>query len=141
MKRERIVLSFIAVCIGIAVSALAFYLYQSTKVLSPAQQNTVSVINPKPSPKSSLFLSIDTPNDEDVVQTRTVKVTGKTTRDATLLVVTATSEQVLIPSANGDFATTVTIAQDANTIEIVAIAPNAEEVHEVRTVTYSTESF
>lgn len=140
--KERIVLSFIAAAVGILVAGIAFSLYQYSKTVSKAPPKQMSVASPTEAPKpSSLFLGIESPKDEEVVQTRVVKLVGKTSRDAIIVVTTATADQVLTPSKTGEFSTTVNIDTGVNAISIVAIAPNGEEARETRTVTYTTESF
>lgn len=143
MKAEKIVISFMAVVIGILVASLAFYLYQRTKVL-PETQTKVATSIPPPSPtgkKPSIFLSLDTPKDEDVVDTKTVTISGKTNADATVVVITDADDMVVAPASNGNFSTTATIGNGTNKIEITAISPDGEETMATRTVTYSTESF
>lgn len=136
-------LSFIAAAVGILVAGIAFSLYQYSKTASKAPPKQVSISSPTEAPKSSssLFLRIESPKDEEVMQTRVVKLAGKTSRDAIVVVATATADQVLTPSKTGEFSTTVNINTGVNAISIVAIAPNGEEAREVRTVTNSTESF
>lgn len=141
MKKEKIVISFIAVLIGIFVAGIAFYLYQSTKTIPDSQTKTITVTPPTPTASASIFLSIDKPTDEEVVSTKTIIVSGKTRPDATILISTSTVDQVITPARNGNFSATVTIGDDQNLIEIMAISPTGEETKITRTVTYSTESF
>lgn len=145
MKTEKIVISFIAVLVGILASGVAFFLYQSTKVISPSNTKTVTVQNLKPTPKispiSSFFLTVDSPRDESVVADRIVTLAGKTNSSAIILIQTAENDQVLSPAKNGDFSTTVTLDNGANYIEITAMAPNGEETKVNRTITVSSESF
>lgn len=145
MRIEKIVISFIAVLIGILASGITFFLYQSTKVISPSNTKTVAVQSPKPTPKitqpSSLFLTLDAPKDEDVVSDRIITISGKTSSYATILIQTAGSDQAITPAKNGDFSTTVTLDNGANYLEITAIAPNGEETKVIRTITVSSESF
>ncbi|MBI2074577.1 MAG: hypothetical protein HYT83_01925 [Candidatus Levybacteria bacterium] len=141
MKAEKIVISFIAVLIGVLVAGAAFYFYQSTKIVSPSQIKTVSIKSPTPTPSSSIFLSVENPKNEDVVDTKTITVNGKTTSDAVIILSTISDDQVFTPTKIGSFSTTTTLNDGANLITITAIAPNGEEVKITKTVTYSTESF
>lgn len=141
MKTEKILFSFIAVLIGILITGVIFYFYQSTKNLSTSQQKTVSIIKPSPTPKATIFLNIDHPKDEDVTDKKTVVVSGKTIPEAVLLISTESTDSVVTPSSNGSFTTTITIGDDQNKLEITAIAPNGEEVKITRTITFSTENF
>ncbi|HSX40283.1 MAG TPA: hypothetical protein VLF68_01580 [Candidatus Saccharimonadales bacterium] len=140
MKKEKVVLSFVAVLAGLLVAAVAFYFYQRTKIL-PKNQTISLTITPTPRPANALFLNIDNPKDEDVVSKKVVTVSGKTFPDATIAIITDTDQQVVTPTASGDFSTTVTIEDGANIIEVTAIAPTGEEIKQLKTVTYSTENF
>lgn len=144
MKIEKVVILFIAVLIGILASGAAFFLYQTTKVVSNSNTKTIS-INPKPiakiTPKSGIFLTIDSPKDEDVMPSRTIEVIGKTTKDAAILIAGSSSDQVVTPAKNGDFSATVTLDDGENYLEVTAIAPSGEETKVIRTITVSSETF
>lgn len=141
MKKESVVLSFIAVVIGILVSGVAFYLYQSTKTISPSKVKTVSIAPTSPTPASSIQLTVDQPKDEDVTDSKTVTVSGHTQANATVIITTLTEDLVVTPTKLGSFSTTVTIGNDQNPIEITAVGPDGQETKITRTITYSTESF
>lgn len=140
MSKEKIILCFIAVVIGLGVASLGYYLYQGTKVLPIEKQKTVSIAN-TPSPTPSVLLSLDEPKDENVYATRVIKVSGKTNPDATIVVLTDTDQDVLTPAKDGSFSTTVTIDTGENTIQVTAVGKNGDSNTINRTVTYSTESF
>ena len=143
MKTEKIVISFIAVTIGILVAGGAFYAYQTTKIVSTEGAKTVSLtatITPTPQ-KSQVVLQIDSPKDEDVIATKIVTITGKTNPDAIIVITTSSNDQVVTPAVNGSFSTTAVLDSGENVIEIRAIAKNGEETKVIRTVTVSTESF
>ncbi|MBI2032945.1 MAG: hypothetical protein HYT10_00530 [Candidatus Levybacteria bacterium] len=141
MKAEKIFISFIAVVIGIIVAGVAFYIYQSTKILPPSNTKPLSVTKPSPTPPTTIFLSLEQPADEDVVDKKVITVSGKTTKDATVVVSTPVADQVVTPTSTGSFSTTVTIDDGGNQIEVTAIGANGEEATQTRTVTFSTESF
>ena len=141
MRAEKIVLSFIAVLIGLTVAGVVFYFYQSTKVISPGSLKTIK-LGASPSPvKSSLFLKLDSPKDESTTDNKTVTISGQTSPQATIIINTPTSDQVIPPSAVGDFSTTVTIGDDENRIYVTAVGPKGDEVQKILTVTYTTETF
>ncbi len=141
MKTEKVILSFIALLAGLLVAGVAFYFYQSTKAIPPSSVRTVTVKPPSPTPKSSIFLTIATPADEQVVANKTINITGNTIPDATVLVSTEIGDQVTTTAQNGNFQVTINLDNGENLIYITAIAPNGEEVTLIRTITYSTESF
>lgn len=144
MKKEKTVLSFIAVLAGLLVAGIAFYLYQSTKIIPKEVKTKVITIQPtdSPTPNSpSIFLTVDNPKDESVTDKKIIKVSGKTLKDALIVVSTNIDDDVIPNAANGDFSTTVNIEDGQNQIEITAISPNGQEKKVLRTVTFSTESF
>jgi len=68
-------------------------------------------------------------------------VSGKTQSNAVIIVVSDSSEDVITPSANGNFSTTVNLDSGQNILEIISIAPNGESITSKKTVTYSQEEF
>lgn len=141
MKTEKVILSFIATLIGLAVAGGAFYFYQKSKTIPPSAIKTITILSPSPTPKPSIFLSIDSPKDEDVVSKKIITVSGKTIPEAIVTIISETYQDVITPAKNGDFSTTINIDDGQNVIEIRAIAPNGESSKDLRTVTFSTEEF
>lgn len=141
MSKEKVVLSFIAVAVGILVTGIAFYLYQTTRTIPSSKTQTIKISQPSPTPKPSVFLAIAEPSDETVVGKKVVTISGTTTKDATIVVLSSIDEEVIKPASTGDFSTTINIDDGQNNIEITAISPNGEEARVTRTVTFSTEEF
>lgn len=141
MKTEKIVISFIAVFVGIVVAGIAFYIYQSTKIISPTKTKTVSITPPSPTPKATIYLTIAAPTDGEVFDKKVITVSGKTVPGSIIIISTDISDEVVSPTSTGDFSATVTIDDGGNTLHVSAIAPNGEQTSQIRTVTYSTETF
>ena len=141
MKTEKIVISFIAVFVGILFAGIAFYLYQSTKIVPASQTKTVAITPPSPTPKATIYLSIDTPQEGDVLDKKVITVAGKTVPGSLVVISTDVDNQVVSPTSIGNFSATTTIDSGGNIINITAIAPNGEETTVQRVVTYSTENF
>ncbi len=140
MTKEKIILSFVAVLIGLLVASGAFYFYQQTKVISPEKEKTVN-INPSPTPKPSVLLTIDEPIDEKIYDTKVIKISGKTEPDALIVILAENNEEVLSPAKNGDFSTTITLGSGANLIQITAIGKNGDTNTIERTVSFSSDNF
>lgn len=139
MKKERVVLSFVAVLIGLLVATIIFYLYQATKTITPSKITNITI---KPSPTlAPFFLSIDSPIDESVVSNKILPINGKTESNATVVIITPVDQQVVSPSSVGDFSTTVTLDNGENNVEITAIGADGQETKVDKTVTYSTDNF
>ena len=141
MNSEKIILSIVAVLAGLLVAGAGFYFYQSTKTISPNNNNSISIAPPSPTATQTGFLTVTSPQDEEVVDKKTVTVSGTTQKNATILISSGTIDEVVVPAQNGSFTTTIAVEDDQNKIEITAILPTGEEVTEIRTVTYSAENF
>lgn len=134
------ILSAFAIVVGLLVALSAFYLYQRTKQIDTQKIKPISIV-PTPTPKPSVFLKIDEPGDEKVFDKKIISVSGKTVSGAIILILSENSEEVLNPTLNGDFTTTITLENGQNLIQITAIGPDGQDSTVERTVTYSTESF
>ncbi|MDE2025308.1 MAG: hypothetical protein KGJ07_02340 [Patescibacteria group bacterium] len=141
MKTERVVLSFIAVVIGLVVAGAAFFIYQSTKVIPPYKVPTITLQKNTPTPLPGVQLTIDQPADESVVSTRTITISGKTIPQATIVVNTDTDDEVVTPTQDGSYSLTLTIENGENAISVTAIDPTGNETTKIVTVTESSEDF
>ena len=141
MKQERVILSFIMVVIGLLVAGVAFYMYQGTKSI-PNSRTSILVPSPTPTPiNTSVYLNVDSPTDESVVDNKTVTVSGKTTSDATIVIMTNSDQKVIAPSGQGDFSTTIIIADGTNLIRVIAFGGDGQSTTVQKTITYSLENF
>lgn len=142
MKREKIVLAFIAALIGLLVAGILFFIYESTKTVSTSDLQANPITTQKEgSSASNSFLTVSRPVDESVVGSKVVEITGKTKPDATVAILTPIDEKVIAPTSSGDFSTTVNIDSNQNLIEITAILKDGRQQKILRTVTFSTEKF
>lgn len=141
MKKEKLILSFIATLFGLLAAGIAFYAFQATKTIEPLNTKTVSLASPSPTPLPAIFLTVDRPKDEDVLDNKILVISGKTASNAVVAVITSSSEDVITPASNGDFTTTATINDGQNVIEIISIAPSGESARIKKTVTHSQEEF
>ncbi len=141
MKQERVILSFIMVIIGLLVAGVAFYIYQGTKSV-PTSKTSILIPSPTPTPiTTSVYLNVDSPTDESVVDNKTVTVSGKTTPDATIVIITNSDQKVIVPSGVGDFSTTIIITDGTNLIRITAFGSDGQSETIQKTITYSIEDF
>ena len=141
MKQERVILSFVAVLIGLLAAGIAFYFYQSTKTVSSSNQITLNAPTPTPTPKPTVYIALNTPADEIIVDNKTLVINGKTNPNATIIIYTDNGQQVIQPSTQGDFSTTLILDDGENLIKLMSILPGGETTTIQRTVTYSTENF
>ncbi|MCL4354040.1 hypothetical protein M1349_01045 [Patescibacteria group bacterium] len=141
MKKEKTILSFAAVFIGLIVAGIAFYIFQLTKTLPPQATKTEAVRLPTQAPKSGMFLAISEPANEVVLDSKTVKISGKTLPGSVIIVATKANQEVIKPTSGGDFSTTVVIQDGVNIVRVTAISANGEEKTVLRTVSFTSEDF
>lgn len=143
--KEKVIIIFIALIIGLFVTTIGFYLYQSTKTISEKVEvkktpTPIAEISPIQQ-QSKNFILIDEPNDEAVTNTRTIQVKGKTNPENTIVISSNSDESIGTASTDGSFSMSVTIDAGTNDLTIRAISPNGEEVKDERTISFSTEDF
>jgi hypothetical protein len=143
MKAEKVILSFVAVFIGLIAAGIAFYLYQSTKVIpnTPIKPATTTTKQQTQTPNDSDIFTIDSPQDEQVFDKKLITIKGTTVKGATITVSTTDSDQVVQPADNGDFTLTQTIPDGTSVIEFTVIFPDGTQKKIDKTVTFSTENF
>lgn len=141
MKAERLILSLVAIFVGLLVAGGAFYVYQMTKTLPPQETKALTIVAPTPTPDTGNFFVVDSPKDAEVLTKKTITVSGKTLPDATIIISSETGDDVIKPASNGSFSVTHTIGADSNLLSITSVFPNGEEQTIVRTVNFSSEEF
>lgn len=137
MRIEKIILAIAAVMAGLFVAGIAFYIYQTTKTLSPSSIKTITL---KPSPPSGpdVLLTVDNPADESVTSSRVISINGKTDPQATIIVTTDSLDTVISPTSTGAYSLTLTLAPGENKIVLMAVMPNGQETQ--KNLTFSVES-
>lgn len=99
----------------------------ATAVIQPTQTNASSSNDVAP-----LTLQILSPQDEAVVDTPQVDVTGSASAGA----VVSVNDAILIVGADGRFSTTIDLDEGPNLIEVIASNDNGDEMSVILTVTY-----
>lgn len=139
--KERIVIVFIAIAIGLLVTTLLFFLYQQTKTIPQRTTNNIVAGNSTPTPVGSSFLLIEQPQDEQLSDRRSIQVKGKTDSKNIVVVSTNQEDVVASPSTDGKFSVTIAIDTGSNKIITRSITPTGEEIVDTRTITFTTEEF
>lgn len=139
MKQEKVMLSVVAILIGLAVAGAAFFLYQNSKSIKTP---TTLTQNASPTPSSSNFyLLLNEPEEDTVTDKKTIRVSGKTLASATVVITTASTEEIVKPSSQGDFSTTIQLTDGLNYLRVQAIEQNGETQTIERVIGYTTEDF
>jgi len=139
--RERVIIVFIAVAIGLLITTLVYFLYQQTKITPQRTTNSPISLQATPVPASAVYLVVETPSDESISDRRSIQVKGETKSENIIIVSTNQEDVIAEPSADGKFSVTISIDAGSNKIVTRAIAPNGEETSDTRVITYSTEEF
>lgn len=141
MKTERLILSLIVIFIGLLVAGGAFYLFQLTKQIPNGANNITIKAKATPTPSSTNYLVIDTPQEESISKVKTITIAGKVVPKSTLVISNGTNDQIVEPSSSGSFSVTSSLDEDTTLFYITAIFPDGEEKTLTRTVSFVTEEF
>jgi len=136
--KERIVIIFIAVTLGLLATTIGFFVYENAKPNTNTQETTKKSDEPV-SNKKSILLTITSPSDESVTPKRSVEVKGKTDPQNTIIISTNQEDVVATPTDLGEFSATVAIDTGVNKLTVESISPNGENTKEERTVSFSAE--
>lgn len=144
--KEKIVIIFIALAIGLFITTIGFYFYQSNKNSSTAnisknQGNKQNSQASKTLDINGIILTVDQPQNEDLTNKRVIAIKGKTNPENTIIVSSNTDDVIESPASNGSFSVNIPIDTGSNILIIRAVSPNGEEKNVQRIVTYSTEEF
>ena len=140
MRIEKIILGIAGVFAGLFVAGIAFYIYQTTKTISPTSIKTITLEKPTPAVNTAPLV-VEAPVDGSVTTSRTIQISGKSNPQATIVVTTDTTDTVVNPSGSGDFSLTQTVDVGENRIIITAIMPDGTQSQKIVTVNVITEDF
>src|SRR5258708_6006646 len=141
MRIEKIILAIAGIFAGLFVAGIAFYIYQTTRTISPSTIKTITLQKPTPSSDSPVSLAIDSPTDESLTTSRILTVSGKTDPTATIIITTDTTDTVINPSTSGNFSTSITINSGENRLFITAVTPDGKETVKQFTVSAVSDNF
>lgn len=136
--KERIVIIFIAVTLGLLATTIGFFVYESAKPNKKTDVTSKKVEEPVNN-QNSIHLTVSLPLDEYVTTKRSVEVKGKTDPQNTVIISTNQDDVIATPTATGDFIATVSIDAGVNRLIVESIAPDGQNAKDVRTVSFSSE--
>lgn len=140
--KERIVIVFIAVALGLVVTTIAFLIYQQARILPGHEIKPQSLLKTTPTPlPDKNYLTVDEPANESIIDKRTIVIKGKTNPENTLIITTNTKDQVVTPTSQGAFSVTTTIDVGVNKIILTSVAPDGTQKQTSRIITFTTEDF
>ncbi len=95
----------------------------------PASENLAEAFN----------LTLSQPENDALVETNQVTVTGKTSKGATVVVNGPLKDEIVTAGNDGSFSVAITIEEGANEIIVTAYDTTGTEKSETRTVNYTKE--
>lgn len=134
--KERIIIVFIAVALGLILTTIGFFIYQQAKVLPQNVIKSISKKDAEPTPKDTMYLTVEEPAKESLSDKRTIQIKGKSNPENTIIASTNSEDVAVKPSADGNFSITITIDAGANKLITRAIAPDGRTKDDIRTIIF-----
>jgi hypothetical protein len=139
--KERIVIIFIAVTLGLVATTVGFFVYESSKPAKNATSTPPLGNNESNPNQNTITLNISEPTDESITNNRNVRVRGKTDPENTIIISTNQEDVAIAPTNQGDFTASVSIDTGVNKIIIQAITPDGNKKEISQTISFSSEEF
>lgn len=144
--KEKFVIVFIAVALGLVITTVGFLIYQSTKITpenaaNGSQTEIKKIGGQQTTTKDTSGFTVISPDDESLTSTRTITVKGTAQPGSTIVISSNSNDVAAQTTADGKFSATITIDAGANKIVTEAINADGSSVQDERVVTYSTDDF
>lgn len=146
--KERLIIVFVAVIIGLVLTTVGYLVYQSFQEqtpptdITPQQATTETAPVTSPTPNINEFHVIITePKPEAITDKRTVLVKGSTNPGNTVIISTNQDDVVAEPKEDGTFSTTVTINAGTNILIARAMDAQGNTTEDTRVITFVAEEF
>lgn len=141
--KEKLLIIFVASVLGLLITTIAFYIYQTTKPTDSEKtvENPVAKNEIKPTPEVLAGLVVEEPKNESVSDRRTIEVKGKADAGSAIIVSSNAEDVAGVTSTSGSFALNLDIDTGVNKIITRVISSSGEETIDTRIVTFTTEEF
>jgi uncharacterized protein YpmB len=143
--KERIIIVFVAVVIGLVITTVGYLLYQSFQnPISQDPENTPQTVSQptlSPTPDMSFYVTLSEPKNESLTDKRTITVKGNTNPGNTVVISSNQDDVVAEPKDDGTFSTTITINAGSNIIIARAMNASGDVVEQSTVVTFVAEDF
>lgn len=147
MRKEVWLAVLIGFGLGLALSFGFLWLNQNRAKLAglkeiPKTEEPTTVFpsstSPSPSAPSSLFLTLDQPEDESLINQPKTTVSGTTLSFAQIAITYEEGEALIEADEKGNFQNEISLIGGANDITVTAFSGEGEEISKSLTVVYST---
>lgn len=140
--KERVVIIFIAVTLGLLATTIGFFLYETSKPNKEiSSSTTVKPKKPAPAPTNDILLSISSPKNEIVTSNRTIQVKGTTDPENTVIISTNQEDIAVAPTSNGSFSASISIDSGENKLSITAVNSLGNSKKITQTISFSSDEF
>lgn len=139
-KMKLILIVFVVMLIAIGAG---YYYLTMQKPADTSTSNTTqptSQTQPKVTPTETMALVLSSPTDSTLVKTDKVKVSGKTSPNATVVIYTETRDTSLEADEKGNFETEIALSGGINTLTVTAFSDKGEEKTVTLNVTYDNQT-
>lgn len=133
MRREILWASLIGITFGLII---AFGAWRINSSLNPKKDNPVPSTTPVPT--SEFRITLDKPENEDVVTSDTLTISGITKAGALLIISGEEEDSILQVEGNGSFSQEIELDPGVNQIRLTAFDPNGAASIEKVLVVYSS---
>jgi hypothetical protein len=136
MKKELVWAIITGFGLGLTIT---YSVWSAKKVSEPITEKPQEKIEVAPTPTSvPIFLEIQTPENESIIDQDTIELSGKTDPQAVLAIFYEEGELIIEADENGQFKTDLELIEGANEITVFAFDEDGNEASQSMTLVYST---
>ncbi len=140
MKKEVLIAIIIGFVLGLVIT---FGVWTANKAMKEtpqkdqqASENTQEAITPTPVAES--VLTITSPEDNFLSDKEKIDISGKTTPQATVVILFEQGEKIIEADSQGSFTTQITLVGGSNEVKVSSFDPEGKEVSKSITGVFST---
>jgi len=146
MKKEVLIAIIIGFGLGLVITFGVWQINKSLKEVAPKQELPSSQVQqtqeekiPSPTPSATqLSLIITSPEDNSIINKEKVNISGKTSSEATVVIIYEEGEKIIETDENGNFTSEITLVGGANEITVSAYDKEGNEATKTLNLVYST---
>lgn len=142
MKKDVIIAITVGFALGAATALLAVNFPTLVNTIKNQQVVNIPSITPLPSPllkELTLKLNIEKPENESVVSTKNITISGKAEPSNVVYAVSDIDSNITEVSQNGIFSISLNISEGVNNIYVTADNEKGEDETKILTVFYTPE--
>jgi hypothetical protein len=139
MKKEVLIAIAIGFVLGLIITVGIWTANRTLKNPRPSPEGQIEQPVTSPTPTSSeLPLTITSPEDNAIIDTEKIEISGKTAPDVTVLVLYEEGEKIIQADKEGEFSTEITLVGGGNEITVSAYDTEGNEDTQTLNLVFST---